>query len=79
MLNDPYYRLRSVHERRTLYNVTARGNGGQTIFLDDVDRESFLTAVSEIVRRLDWLCHGYCLMGNHYHLLIETRKPNLFF
>jgi putative transposase len=60
-----------------LYHVTARGNGGQAVFLDDADREGLLAALAEVVERLRWLCHGYCLMGNHYHLLIETPEPNL--
>jgi putative transposase len=60
-----------------LYHVTSRGNGGQTVFLDDTDRESLIAALAEVIERMRWLCHGYCLMGNHYHLLIETPEPNL--
>lgn len=60
-----------------LYHITARGNARQPIFLDDTDRESFLELVSSVVARFNWLCHAYCLMGNHYHLLIETPEGNL--
>ena len=60
-----------------IYHVTARGNAQNAVFLDDRDRETFLTCLSEVVLRLGWLCHAYCLMDNHYHLLIETPDGNL--
>ncbi|MBN7799211.1 REP-associated tyrosine transposase, partial [Parahaliea mediterranea] len=60
-----------------LYHVTSRGNARQDIFLDDVDRESFLDVLSKACDRYKWLCHAYCLMGNHYHLLLETQAPTL--
>jgi putative transposase len=46
-----------------LYHVTARGNGRQPIFMDDADRERFLTALASAVARYRLLCHAYCLMG----------------
>jgi putative transposase len=60
-----------------LYHVTARGNGRQPIFEDDTDRESFLAVLASTVARYHVLCHAYCLMGNHYHLLLETPEANL--
>lgn len=60
-----------------VYHVTSRGNARQDIFLDDSDRERFLSILSSTVHRYNWLCHAYCLMGNHYHLLLETPDPNL--
>lgn len=60
-----------------IYHVTARGNAQNAVFLDDSDRETFLTCLGEIVLRLGWLCHAYCLMDNHYHLLVETPDGNL--
>lgn len=60
-----------------VYHVTSRGNARQRIYQDDTDREQFLSVLAHGVDRYDWLCHGYCLMDNHYHLLIETPKPNL--
>ena len=60
-----------------LYHVTARGNAQQDIYLDDTDREIFLSVLAEVVERFRWVCHAYCLMGNHYHLLIETPEANL--
>ena len=60
-----------------LYHVTSRGNARQAIFVDDTDRSGFLDALGDAVGRFGWLCHAYCLMDNHYHLLIETPAANL--
>ncbi|MFT6916266.1 MAG: putative transposase [Motiliproteus sp.] len=60
-----------------LYHVTARGNAKKDIYQDDVDREIFLELLGNCCERYGWLCHAYCLMSNHYHLLIETSKPTL--
>jgi putative transposase len=60
-----------------LYHITCRGNARQPIFLDDVDRSRFLEQLGEVVARSRWECHAYCLMTNHYHLLLETGEPNL--
>jgi putative transposase len=62
-----------------LYHVTARGNEGRAIFLGDLnaDRGRFLDTLAETVDRFNWLCHAYCLMTNHYHLVIETPDANL--
>ena len=59
------------------YHITARGNAQGEIYLDDEDREIFLACLGEVVSRFDWRCHAYCLMDNHYHLLIETPEGNL--
>lgn len=60
-----------------VYHLTSRGNARQKVFLEDEDRELFLNTLSQVVSRYGWLCHAYCLMDNHYHLLVETPKPNL--
>ena len=60
-----------------LYHVTARGNERRDIFFDTRDREAFLDGMAASCDRFNWLCHGYCLMSNHYHLLIETPDGNL--
>ncbi|MFA6898979.1 MAG: transposase [Desulfurivibrionaceae bacterium] len=60
-----------------VYHVTSRGNARQDIFIDDSDRERFLAILSNTVHRYNWVCHAYCLMDNHYHLLLETLDPNL--
>jgi len=60
-----------------LYHVTSRGNARKAIFKDDEDRELFLDTLTKVNERYNWLCHAYCLMNNHYHLLIETPDGNL--
>ncbi|MBI2508647.1 MAG: transposase, partial [Betaproteobacteria bacterium] len=60
-----------------LYHLTARGNARAPIFLDDKDRESFLQLLGKEVEQQRWRLHAYCLMDNHYHLLVETPEPNL--
>jgi putative transposase len=60
-----------------LYHVTARGNARQPIYTDARDRQQFLTVLAAVVERFDWRCYAYCLMDNHYHLLIETPRGNL--
>lgn len=60
-----------------VYHVTARGNAKGPIFLTDADREVFLAGLA-VAGHLDGLlCHAYCLMENHYHLLVETPRANL--
>ena len=58
-------------------HVTARGNARQPIFRDAQDRRLFLSTFDHVRARYGWLCHAYCLMTNHYHLLIETTRPTL--
>jgi putative transposase len=60
-----------------VYHLTSRGNARQGIFFNDGDRELFLQTLAHVVSRYSWICHAYCLMANHYHLLIETPKANL--
>jgi putative transposase len=60
-----------------IYHVTTRGNEGGDIFIDDQDRQEFLTVLGEVVTRSGWKVHAYVLMNNHYHLLIETPVANL--
>lgn len=60
-----------------VYHVTSRGNAQQDIYIDSEDRELFLSLVGTACERFHWLCHAYCLMSNHYHLLIETQAPTL--
>jgi REP element-mobilizing transposase RayT len=60
-----------------VYHITARGNAQQDIFLDESDYLEMLNVLCWVVKRFNWLLHAYCLMGNHYHLLIETPDGNL--
>jgi len=60
-----------------IYHVTARGNARQDIFLDDEDRLLFLRVLEKVAERSRLVVHAYCLMDNHYHLLLETPEGNL--
>ena len=60
-----------------MYHLTSRGNAGGAIYLDNEDRELFLAVLSSVVARFNWRLYAYCLMSNHYHLLVETPQPNL--
>ncbi len=59
------------------YHVVSRGVEQRDVFLDDVDRRAFVQLLGEVVARRDWSCLAYCLMGNHYHLLVRTPAPDL--
>ena len=60
-----------------VYHLTSRGNARHKVFFTDSDRQLFLDTVAHVVSRYRWICHAYCLMANHYHLLVETPKGNL--
>ncbi|CAK0770780.1 transposase [Gammaproteobacteria bacterium] len=60
-----------------LYHVTARGNGREAIYLADGDRCMFFEVLGGVWERYNWTVHAYCLMTNHYHLLVETPDANL--
>lgn len=60
-----------------LYHVGTRGVRRTRIFLNDGDYELFGLLCDRVFRRFDWICHGYCLMPNHYHLLVETPTPSI--
>ena len=59
------------------YHVMARGNARERIYLDDEDRQRFLDGLSRVCDRFGWILWAYCLMDNHYHLLVETEQPTL--
>ncbi len=60
-----------------LYHITSRGDRREDIFESDDDFQMFLEVLGEVCERFNWVCHAYCLMTNHYHLLIETPDGNL--
>jgi REP element-mobilizing transposase RayT len=60
-----------------LYHVMARGNAREAIFLDDDDRVAFVANLGRVAERFEWRVWAWCLMGNHYHLLVETLRPTL--
>ena len=66
-----------VEFEHALYHVHARGNERASIFRDDRDRSWLLSGLAQVVERYDWICHSYCLMGNHFHLMVETPHANV--
>ena len=60
-----------------LYHVTSRGDQRENIYESESDRKLFLVTLGKVCDRFNWRCHAYCLMNNHYHLLIETPEANL--
>jgi REP element-mobilizing transposase RayT len=60
-----------------LYHVTSRGDRREDIYFSDADREAWLALLEKVCSRYNWVCHAYCLMSNHYHLVIETPEGNL--
>ncbi|WP_244857237.1 transposase [Aromatoleum bremense] len=60
-----------------LYHVTSRGDGRDDIYLSEEDREIWLAVLGQVCKRFNWVCHAWCQMTNHYHLVIETPEANL--
>lgn len=60
-----------------VYHVTSRGDRREAIFEDDQDRHAFLGVIAQATERFDAAILAYCLMDNHYHLVIHTRRGNL--
>ncbi|MGR9100944.1 MAG: transposase [Gammaproteobacteria bacterium] len=60
-----------------LYHVTSRGDRREDIYLTDDDRRMWLEIFADTCSRHRWLCHAYCLMNNHYHIVVETIEGNL--
>jgi REP element-mobilizing transposase RayT len=74
---SPMSRKVRVEFEGAVYHVMARGNERKPTFRDDRDRERFWDALREATERFGLLVHAYCLMPNHYHLVIETLRANL--
>jgi putative transposase len=60
-----------------VYHVTSRGDRREPIFVDDVDRRALLDVLASGLERFDGCALAWCLMGNHYHFVLQTRQPNL--
>lgn len=60
-----------------IYHAMSRGDHRERIFDDDPDRERFLSTLDDCCQKTVWQVHAYCLMSNHFHLVIETPLPNL--
>jgi REP element-mobilizing transposase RayT len=67
-----------IQEPELLYHVGSRGVDKQPIFgVTRSDREKFLSLLDVVVAKFGWRCHAYCLMGNHFHLVVDTPSANL--
>ena len=59
------------------YHVLSRGDRREPIFYDDADRQEFLRTLGQVCLKTGWQVHAYCLMSNHFHVVVETPQPNL--
>ena len=60
-----------------IYHLMSRGDRRDPIFDDDQDRQRFLETLGQACEKTCWQVHAYCLMSNHFHLVLETPQPNL--
>ena len=60
-----------------VFHITTRGNKGFPIVVDDSDRSRWSGLLADTIEEQAWECFSYCLMTNHFHLLVRTPKPNL--
>lgn len=60
-----------------LYHITSRGDRREAIYLSDDDRTAWLSVLGEVCQRFNWICHAWCQMTNHYHVVVETPEGNL--
>ena len=67
-------RPRQLEFAGAIYHLTSRGNASQKVFFSDADAELFLSDISRGCQSVSWICHAYCLVANHYHVLVETPK-----
>jgi putative transposase len=70
-------RLLRLEFEGAIYHLLARGNARQRVFASESDRREFLTRLASSAERFDVALHGFVLMGNHFHLLAQTRRANL--
>ncbi len=59
-----------------IYHLMNRGDQRELIFRDDEDRQRFLSTLGQACQKTEWQVHAYCLMSNHFHLVVETPQPN---
>lgn len=60
-----------------VYYISTSGNAGRNIFQDAKDGQMWLEVFESVCKRFSWICYSFCLMTDHYHLIIETPEPNL--
>src|ERR1051325_521382 len=73
----PVARKLRIQYAGAIYHVMNRGDRREPISKDDGDRERFLGTLAETCAKTLWEVHAFCLMPNHFHLVIETPQPNL--
>ena len=73
----PMPRAMRVEFPGAIYHVMDRGDRREDIFINDVDRQDFLKTLAEACQKTAWQVHAYCLMRNHFHLVLETLNANL--
>jgi putative transposase len=66
-----------IEEPGGIYNVGSRGNNKETIFFDDVDRMEFLRLLAKVTVRYFWHGWAYCLMGNHFHFVLQIPEGGM--
>jgi putative transposase len=66
-----------VQYQGAFYHVINRGDRREAIFLDDQDRSRFVDTLGEACQKTEWQVPAYCLMNNHFHLVLETPRGNL--
>jgi REP element-mobilizing transposase RayT len=66
-----------IEHAGAIYHVMNRGDRREPIFEDDFDRKRFMATLDEACRKTEWQVHAYCLMNNHFHLVVETPEANL--
>ncbi len=74
---DQVARALRIQVPNGIYHVTTKGCADRFIYLDAVDRQSFETILADVIERHEWLCRSFCLMGTHYHLMVDTPLGDL--
>ena len=59
------------------YHLTSKGNEGSMVFATPAARDAFVRILRRVCQRYGWVCHAYCVLGNHVHIVITTPEPNL--
>lgn len=70
-------RPRRISYPGALYHISSHSPDARSIFLDDQDRHRFLDMLAEVCQRFHWRVYSYCLLDDHYHLVVETKEANL--
>ena len=70
-------RMLRVEYAGAIYHLMSRGDRREQIYYDDVDRQDFLKTLAEACQKTGFEVHAYCLMRNHFHMVVETPDANL--